>query len=309
MHNVESVWQRSPVVVGVDGSRAHPAIIDLAVAEAVRRGASLLIVHAWPGRYFGSLRTRGPMPTKVDGRHLLDLAARRAQHRAPHLEISTDLADGSPAHVLALHSQRARLVVVGHRDAMFTRPSWGSTAAYLAHRSACPLLVHRGAAAERGPVVLAASARQPVTATAACAYEQAALRGSRLVAVHIWTHPSERDTGSSTTVADNYAADRHEAERHLAEALAGWAWTYPDVAVDRLVLHDLDVAYTLEQASRRGRLLVAGMGRHGRSAGVIYGSLGRALMRHAECPVLLVPPAWRHPAMTTVPGVAAVDLL
>jgi len=309
MRSVVSEKLNSPVVVGVDGSRSYGAIVDLAVAEAVRRGAPLLIVHAWPGRYSGSLRTGNVMPTEAEGRHLLDLAARRAQHRAPHLEIGTDFAGGSPAQALVRHSQRARVVVVGHRDGTFTRPSWGSTAAYLAHHGACPLLVHRGGAVERGPVVLAASARQPVTATVGCAFEQAALCGSRLVAVHVWTHPTGRDTASSMTVAGGYAADRKEAERHLAEALAGWTWTYPDVAVDRLVLHDLDVAYTLERASRRGRLLVAGMGRHGRFAEMLYGSLGRALISQADCPVLLVPFGWRQPATAELPESATADLM
>lgn len=50
--------QNSHVVVGVDGSRAHQAIVDLAMGEAARRGAPLLIVHAWPGRYSGLLRPR-----------------------------------------------------------------------------------------------------------------------------------------------------------------------------------------------------------------------------------------------------------
>jgi hypothetical protein len=64
------------------------------------------------------------------------------------------------------------------------RQSWGSTAAYLAPHGACPLLVYRGTG-ERGPVVvLAASARWTGTATVACAYEEAAPVGSRLVAVH-----------------------------------------------------------------------------------------------------------------------------
>jgi hypothetical protein len=78
-------------------------------------------------------------------------------------------------------------------------------------------------------------------------------------------------------VTAGYAADRAAADRELAEVLAGWASIYPDVTVERLVLHDLDVAYTLERASRRGRLLVAGMGRNGRFAELLYGSLGLAL--------------------------------
>jgi nucleotide-binding universal stress UspA family protein len=288
-----------PVVVGVDGSRNHLATVDLGLAEAVRRSAPLLIVHVWPGRYLGAFRPRSPLPSEADGQHLLDVAARRAEHMAPNLEITTDLVEGSASAALTRRSATARLLVVGHRDELPARPSWGSTAAYLAHHSACPLLVHRGAAPERGPVVLAASAREDTTATVAYAYEEAALSDSRLVAVHVWTNPTGRNPSSPMTASTGYSADRQEAERHLAEVLAGWAWSYPDLVVERVVLHDLDVAYTLERASRRGRLLVAGMGRNGRFAELLYGSLGVSLMRQAACPVLLVPHGWRRPPVPT----------
>ena len=100
MHNAVSTSQRTPVVVGVDGSRSHLATVDLAVVEAVRRRAPLLIVHVWPGRYTASLRGSGPVPAEADGRHLLDIAARRALHRAPDLDISTELLDGGTAAAL-----------------------------------------------------------------------------------------------------------------------------------------------------------------------------------------------------------------
>jgi len=296
MHSVVSA-QRQPVVIGVDGSRNHLATVDLGVAEAVRRRAPLLIVHVWPGRYSGPFRSRGPLPSEADGRRLLEVAARRAAHTAPQLDIDTELAGGGAASALVERSAVARLMVVGHRDDVLTRPSWGSTAAYLAHHCACPLLVQRGGPAERGPVVLAASAEETGAATVAAAYQEAELRGSRLVAIHVWTHPGGPDGIPVATPAVAYPADRQRAERALAEALAGWAWSHPDVEVERVVLHDLDVAYTLERAARRGRVLVAGMGRTGRFAEMLYGTLGLSLGRAAPCPVLLIPPGWPAPAM------------
>jgi nucleotide-binding universal stress UspA family protein len=302
MASVVSATQMRPVVVAVDGARNHLAVVDLGAAEAVRRGVPLSLVHVWPGRYMGLLRSRNAMPGEEDGRRLLDVAARRAAHVAPGLRITTDLVEGSPSVVLVERSAAARLLVVGHRDEVPTRPSWGSTAAYLAHHSACPLLVHRGAAPERGPVVLAASARDGRTNTVECAFEQAALTGCRLVAVHVWTRPTGRHADSAAAAVTGYAADRQEADRQLAKALARWTFAYPQVTVERVVLHDLDVAYTLERASRRGRLLVAGMGKHRRFAELLYGSLGSALVRQAPCPVLLIPLDWRITAATHQPS-------
>ncbi|MEU4216727.1 universal stress protein [Actinoplanes sp. NPDC026623] len=284
------VWSKRnpPVVVGVDGSRSHPATVDLAADQASRHGAPLVIVHAWPGHYSGTFRTREALPTEADGRHLIELAARRAEHRAPGLTVSTELVNGGASQVLTACSERARLVVVGHRDASPTRTSWGSTTAYLAHHGSCPLLVQRGTVPERGPVVLALSAREPPTATAELGFEEAALTGDRLVAVHLWNQPG----GGTRTAGGGQAAARRDADRRLAEALAGRSCGYPDVEVERLLVHDLDIAYTLERASRRGRLLVAGMGRSGRFVELLYDSLGSAPARPAGCPVLLVPAGW-----------------
>jgi nucleotide-binding universal stress UspA family protein len=281
-------------MVGVDGSRSHLSIVDLAVAAAVRHRTSLLIVHVWPGRYSGALRPRGPIPTEADGRHLLEIAQRRAEHLSPALHVGTKLVHGSASAVLTGISGEARLLVAGHRDDASHRPSWGPTAAYLAHHSACPLLIYRGGAPDRGPVVLAASARPTGTATVACAFEEAALAGARLVAVHTWS--SEQAT-LPRRMADR-ATGRAEADRLLAESLTGWSRRYPEVEVERLLLEDTDIAYTIQRASHRGRLLVAGIGRMGRSAELLYGTAESALSSQAACPVLLVPPAWRSPTGT-----------
>jgi nucleotide-binding universal stress UspA family protein len=299
MYNVVATTRNLPVVVGIDGSRTHLHIVELAVAEAVRRRAPLLIVHVWPGRYGGSLRTRGAMPTEADGRHLLDMATQFALRIARGIGVDTELAAGSAANVLVQHSQTARLVVVGRRDGLLTQASWGSTAAYLAHHVACPLLVHRGAAPDQGPVVVGVSARGRQTATVASAYEAAALSGSRLVAVHVRSPVADANDPARDGVTVGSAADRQQAERDLGEALAGWTPAFPDVVVDRLVLREEDVVYTLGRASLRGRLLVAGAGPNGRLAELLYGSLAPASTHHAVCPVLLVPSGWRHPLSTS----------
>jgi hypothetical protein len=108
---------------------------------------------------------------------------------------------------------------------------------------------------------------------------------------------------ASTTGGDH--ADRARADRYLAESLAGWAWPYPDVVVERLFAQENDLVYTLRRAAQRSRLLVAGMGRTGRFAELVYGSLTIAAMRGAACPVLLVPPGWRPRSTREMAGAAA----
>src|SRR3954468_15928872 len=219
MANVVPSSQLKPVMVGVDGSRNHLAAVDLGISEAVRRQAPLRIVHVWPGRYAGRPRSPHPVPTEADGEHLLQVVARRVTDVAPQLDLATELITGGTAGVLVQRSADARLLVIGHRDEVPDRPSWGSTASYLAHHGRCPLLVHRGSAAEKGRVGLAASTTVAAGPTVAAAFEEARLAGAQLVAVHVWTHPDERSSSSAQARA---VTNRRQADRALAAALAPW---------------------------------------------------------------------------------------
>jgi nucleotide-binding universal stress UspA family protein len=290
MHSDVTGQQLRPVVVGVDGSRTGPGTIDLAATEAARRGVPMLIVHVWPGRYTSTLRQRGAGTSRADGQRLLELSANRARLAAPGLPIRTEMLDGAAANLLARCSEQADLLVLGHRDAVASRPSWGSTTAYLAHHSACPVLVYRGAALRQGPVVVAVSARPSGWSTVGYAFAEAALLDSRLVAVHMWTRPE--DEPSPLVVASGYATERAAAEQNLADVLVDWSARFPGVPVDRLVVRDLELGYTIDRASRRGRLLVAGIGQQGRFAELLYGSQRRGNPNQAICPVVLVPGGW-----------------
>jgi nucleotide-binding universal stress UspA family protein len=285
MDSVVLALEDFPVVAGVDGSRNGRATVDLAAAEAVRRRCPLLIVHVWPGRYVGSFRGRGVLSTHADAERVVDASLSRARVAAPGVRVEGRVVDGGAANVLSRYSERARLMVVGHRDDVVARSSWGSTAAYLAHYSACPLLVQRGGAAGQGPVVVAASTRRLGAGTLEFAFTEASLLGTKVVAVHVW---------------GGEPGDEPAAAQRLIAALAGYSERFPHVHVDRLVIRDFDVAYTVERASQRGRLLVVGMGEHGRFAELLYGSRGPA--RHMPCPVLLVPRGWHAPAEAALRG-------
>ncbi|MFF0373976.1 universal stress protein [Actinoplanes missouriensis] len=258
---MDTIGERLPVVVGVDGMAATSHSVDLAAAEAVRRGVPLAVVHAWPGRPVRPSRTRAVMPARAEGRHLLELAARRARHAYPDLEIVTELADQGAAQALLRWSARASLLVVGHRDETRSRYGWGPTAAYLAHHTECPLLVHRGPAPSRGPVAVALSGARTPTLAMACG--EAARAGCSLVAVHVRTK----------------RGDQRFAERLTA-----------DVPVQRLLISGADIPYTVDRISWRARLMVAGIGHKGWAVETVYGTPGVTSAGRRLCPVLLVPP-------------------
>lgn len=301
MDTVTSSGIRPPVVVGVDGTRNATVTIDVAAAQAARRRASLLIVHAWPGHYRGRVRS-----SEDHGRQLLTAAANRAKARIPDLEIRTELLPGRAAEVLMHRSREAGLLVVGHRDRGAGQLEWGSTATHLARHCACPLVVHRGQLADKGPVVVGVSGHSAEPAALGYAFTEAALSSTRLVAVHALGRPLARTGRETTLLLGPTAPGWLDAERTLAEALAGWVPWFGGVPVEPIIIRALDVAYTVERASRRCRLLVVGTGRSGGLAELIRATAGLATVRRTRCPVAIVPPGWRPdrslPAFTSSVG-------
>jgi nucleotide-binding universal stress UspA family protein len=292
MNSVVSVQEKLPVVVGVDGAPAALNAVDLAAFEAAHSRTSLVIVHAWPGRRLASPRSRSTVPDHEEGNHLLDLAARRARQNEPGLKVVTALMDEGAAEALVRWSAQACLLVIGHRDETVTRHGWGSTAAYLAHHSACPLLVNRGPAPSRGAVIVAVSGRH--TTTLPLAFEAAERRGSTLIAVHVWTSGP-----AGTTPEDSRAA----AECRLDAVLNSCGSSWPDVAVTRLLISADEIAYTVGRAAWRGRLLVAGTGHKGWAVEALYRSTAITSAGRRVCPVLLVPPG--RPGAIAPAGAAA----
>ncbi|HET6479974.1 MAG TPA: universal stress protein [Actinoplanes sp.] len=287
-----STLRNRPVMVGVNGSRNSPALIDLAVAEAVLYRAPLLIVHVWPGRYTGAYRGRGTVPSRDDAQRLLDLVASRARLTAPDLPVGTELLDGGAANLLTQLSGRARLLVLGHRDEAYTRPAWGSTTAYLAYHSACPLLVYRGTTPSEGPIVVATSARPECDATLGFAFERAALAKAPLTAMHMWTRPGAADGVPPAVQPGAYAEERAAAEQALAAAVAGWIKRFPGVPVEPLIVNDFEVAYTIERALRRSRLMVAGIGRSGSFAELLCSAREAYAGARKTSPTVLIPTGW-----------------
>jgi nucleotide-binding universal stress UspA family protein len=270
MHSFAPVDENGPpVVVGIDGTANDLKVVDAAAGEAARRGLPLEIVHAWTGGH-PEISYRRNVPSEAEmSRHLLELAALRASHVYPALPVRTDLSDDGPAEALLRASAQAYLLVVRHRNDAAAGNGWGSTAACLAHHSACPLLVYRGPSPGQGPVVLATSGRR--TATFDCAFEAASYHGCRLLAVHAREQPESGDGDV------------------LEQARSRW----PGVTVERLHISESDVPYTAERASRRGRLLVAGRGHKGWFVEQLYSATSVSTGGRLLCPVLLVPPGRR----------------
>ncbi|MET9673159.1 universal stress protein [Streptomyces sp. NPDC006482] len=279
------------VLVGVDGSESALRAVEAAAHEARVRGARLTVVHAfiWPllkvsldpspyGPADGGLRRQA--------QEIVDTAVAHARASVPGVEVTGEVVTGEPLTVLATRSRSAGLVVVGSRGlGAFTGLLLGSVAVHLAAHAACPVLVVRGREKPAGPVLLAVDGSRDADAAVSFAFAEAADRGAELRAVHTWTPSS--GPADPTPLFHGTEEIRSEEERVLAQALAGARERWPEVPVEWRLVRGRPRAVLLEE-SADARLLVMGARGRGGFAGLLLGSVGQALLHHAECPVAVV---------------------
>ena len=129
--------------------------------------------------------------------------------------------------------------------------------------------------------------------TLAFAFEEAALRGADLVAVHTWFwFPSALHLALAGEAAELRPADPDrisaEAARSLATALKGWRDKYAGVRVRQDIIHG-HPAWVLASYSARADLVVLGRHNHPAGPGPGIGSIQHAVLDHAHGPVAVIP--------------------
>ncbi|MEW9512631.1 universal stress protein [Streptomyces bacillaris] len=302
-----------PVVVGVDGSESSFAAVEAAAREARARGLGLRVVHAlvWPVTYVlprpspGGTSPLGPPPMDTSEAGLRKMAGGlvteavgRARAVAPGVQVSHAVVPGEPLTVLEAESRAAELVVVGSRGlGGFVGLLAGSTAVHLVAHGRCPVLVVREQPRADGPVVLGVDGSAAGGPAVDLAFATAERRKAPLVALHAWTTwnaPLPAPQDASAPYAGPPGALAEEEETLLSEALAGYRARYPDVVVERRVVHGR-TREALIGASRSAQLVVVGARGRGGFAGLLLGSVSQAVLHHAHCPVAVVrAPGARH---------------
>lgn len=278
-----------PVTAGVDGSPSSIRAAELAAEEARLRRRALRLVHAfsWPpvpiGEQLGGAEPVGTTLHGVAEKALAESVA-RARAVAPDIEVTGDLVDDEPLPALTEAAASASLVAVGCRGlGRFAGLLVGSVALHLATHAPCPVLIARGEPDPDGPVVLGTDGSGASARATGFALEEAALHGAPLAAVHV--RPDHREApapDSPTTVAAG-------ADPVLDEALAPWEAAFPGVTVERRSARGR-TREALIRSSGRARLLVVGRRGRGGFTGLLLGSVSQAVVQHADCPVLVVPP-------------------
>jgi nucleotide-binding universal stress UspA family protein len=278
-----------PIVVAVSGEER--AALEYAVAEALRTGSQLRLLHVVEPMVMAGTPV-GP----VISYHDLDETAWQIVDRAKDIvdsiagdsvEVERVVRRGSAAHDLVEESRTCRLVVLEHRElSRLTRVFTGSTSTAVAARAHCPVVsVPQGwePGSERRVVVGVDEAGEPEQALRV-AFDEAARRQARLSVRHAWrlAEPYD-DLGVRTGVEADW---RRQTRPVLDEAVQRWASKTPDVSCDVDLLYDRP-ATALVKAAENADLLV--LGRRTRRGPLRIGSIARAMIRIATCPVMVVP--------------------
>jgi nucleotide-binding universal stress UspA family protein len=280
-----------PIVVAVDGSDHNRNAVAWAAAEATATGSEVVLLHAvedhlLPTPHF-SIRSRD-----AAAHDMLADARAEVRHVVDEQIVRAEVVTGSPVEVILAAAADARLVVMGKRGlGGFARVIVGSTSIAVAGRAKALVVIvpedwtredHRD-----GPVVLGIDPYRPSHTPIHLAFSRARRLGVLLVAVHGWEAPSIYSWHGGT-VAGVVSQWEQEAHAEFDKVLDAWLDRFPDVEIQAVHSHGHPATAVLDAADQ-AQLVVLGRHTDGRFGGFAFGSVTRAVLHYAMCPVIVVP--------------------
>lgn len=278
------------VTVGVDGSAGANRALAWAADDAARHGVPLRIVHVlapWPYDISGFSEEDGRDAFALGAGRLLSEAEKAAREHRPGLEVSTAVLDGPPAKVLREQAGPDTTLVLGSRGlGGFAGALLGSVSTHVATHAHGPVVVVRPeeGAAGRNQIVVGVDDSPECVPALGYAFEQARLREVPLRAIHAWQLPVHAYTPEVVFDMDEVVRARRQV---VTEKIADWRERYPAVEV-REESPCAHPANALIEASASAGLVVVGSRGRGAVGSLVLGSVSRALLHHARCPVAVV---------------------
>ena len=289
------------VIVGCDGSVQAMAAVEWAAAEAARRGARLHILLANPIEYVGLAGPAG-MGSGLAGRpvwehphDVLHQAEVLATKQLAEESVLTTVADLHPAPAILAASARAVLVVLGSRGhGAVGSALLGSVSTTVAEHASCPVVVVRGAVPGgelgRGVTVGVDGSADCLPAVSFAAEAAAARNVSlrilcawMLTPTTLWHYRDTPWTAGEEWVADAAGGALRAVDDAREVAMRGHAGLEISTETPQL-----PPRVALEEASRTSDLVVVGTRHHSLLERALLGSVSRAILHHAACPVAVV---------------------
>jgi nucleotide-binding universal stress UspA family protein len=297
--SAEEEMAGKPIIVGTDGSEESMRAVEWAAREAALHHSPLRVVSVatLPPRMSWH-HPHGRPDAAADVVHqtharVLASAAERAAELEPGLAVDTQLLFGPPARTLAETTADASMLVVGsHGAGAFSAMALASVSRYAATHGRCPVVVRRQETTSvHREIVVGVGDLDHSADALGFAFEEAALRKARLIAVHAWScflpapGPGDKLTAGERAAANPSHLSPGTGAR-LQDILTGWQEKYPAVEIGTEIMH-AHPAHMLAAASTCADLVVLG-----RSAGATdrsgVGSVIHAVLHHAMGPVAIV---------------------
>ncbi|SNY59157.1 universal stress protein [Paractinoplanes atraurantiacus] len=275
------------VVIGYDGSPQSRMAAAWALDQAALTGApaELLYAYEWPDwMAAASMVPSLPIfPTaeirRQAGRVLADaVAAARRSH--PGVPVTGTTVDTGADLSLIDRSAGAGLIVLGAHGHSAVPNLLGSTTVAVSAHAHCPVVVVRGTAQAHRPVVAGIDETADPHAVLGFAFDTALVRRAPLHVIRAWPPAIGMPSGTALTRGAVPAGIR----RPFDELVAGWREKYPEVPITAQAVARHPAA-ALTDAGTAAQLLVVGSHGRGRLRGLLLGSVGQHLLRHAACPV------------------------
>jgi len=313
-----------PIVAGTDGSEESLAAVQWAAVEAARRSVPLSIVHVLEHHTGPAADTQivwHEAHRRSWARHDLPHGARsalaRAVHRAaaaaPGVDLRTAAVCGHADQLLTALTDKAALFAIGTRgtgDGQFSGLRLGSVALCLASRARCPVVFTKaGSRPDVREIVVGADDSDEATAALEFSFGEADVRGARLTALYAWQHPEAGRLDGYHNWVLSVDPTNEDAAALLSEQVAPWRHKYPEVIVTESPVRG-HAGRVLAFASQSTDLIVVG-GRRGLTSSMGLGPITYAMLRHAQCPVAVIPGSivpWYAPEYVEIARQAQVRL-
>lgn len=276
------------VVAGCDGSWQSQAAVAAATVEAARRHARLVLLAVPGERQFTPCGLSGGARREGEAMQIARAALRAARTVVTKTDPEVPCEMASPSldspELAGVAAAADLLVLGGHGRRGQAAFSLGSPSAELLRRFAVPILLpclretpeRSIVAGHRAGVVVGLKGRDDDVAVLAAAVAEAAVRACGVVVVHAVT-PGGGPDHDLVTVAEQRVWDTVRRVDHSADLPL------------RVVTSVDDPVTALADQCGPGDLLVVGNHGGGRLAGLVPGSVARALLDAMPCDVLVAP--------------------
>ncbi|MFG3144780.1 universal stress protein [Streptomyces sp. NPDC048243] len=298
------------VAAGIDGSPESLAAAHWAAREALRRDATLHLVHAWEWHPRPAPSVPADMSQRAWADDLMTRVSDGIRAAHPAVKVLDRSLNAAPAAALLAAADQADVLVLGSRGLSgLTGFMMGSISQRVVSRSPAPVVLVRagvGTCAEHLPapdgvapdeisqtpyrdVVLGLDTARPCDELIDFAFDAARRRGAALRVIHAFSAPAAF-VAADRLVRPGGPEMSAEHEHLVVATLRPWCEKYPDVPVAATVMEGRP-AGELISASADAALTVVGRREREARFGSRLGPVAHAVLHHTGSSVAVVPHA------------------